>query len=103
MSVRIGIDTDRLQADRSSVAQELAQIRSQLVQLRSDVEKMSQCWEGPAAAAYQARMTEDIEGALSVCGYLQEYLSCMERAQDAYSSCERRMEEAMAQAVVETF
>ena len=45
---------------------------------------MNSLWEGPAAAAYQSRMAEDIENALQVCTELAEYVSCMEYASREY-------------------
>ena len=92
MSDRIEIETDMLNSDKDSIADEIKEIKNELELLRDDTVGMNPLWEGPAAAAYQSRMAEDIENALQVCTELAEYVSCMEYASREYVSCEQSIE-----------
>ena len=58
MSDRIEIETDMLNSDKDSIADEIKEIKNELELLRDDTVGMNSLWEGPAAAAYQSRMAE---------------------------------------------
>ena len=88
-SVQMEIDTSSLKTDRSTVKAELKQVLKEVTLLREDMAKLGQSWTGSASTAYQARMAEDVESTVSICTYLQEYLSCMTEAESAYTACEK--------------
>lgn len=96
MGTQIEIDAGRLNSDKNAVTSELEQVRSELNLLQSEVTALNRSWRGTASEAYQARMAEDLESAIGVCTYLEEYVACMGEAVSAYSSCERSMEEIVS-------
>lgn len=67
MSKVIEIDTNALNSDKSSMSEELQQIQNELKSLQDEMETMNSWFTGPAAAAYQSHMEEEIENAMSVC------------------------------------
>ena len=89
MSKVIEIDTNALNSDKSSMSEELQQIQNELKSLQDEMETMNSWFTGPAAAAYQSHMEEEIETAISVCTYLTEYMNCIEQASRAYTECEQ--------------
>ena len=97
MSKKIEIDTNALDSDKNSMSEELQQIQKNLEELQQEMETMKGWFIGPAAAAYQSRMSEEIENAMSVCTYLTEYISCVEEATKAYIECEQAVERSVKQ------
>ena len=93
MSGWIEIETDALNRDKDTAADEIREIKNELDELKEETMAMNSSWEGPAAAAYQSRMAEDIEYALEVCTELAELISCMEYAAKEYTGCEQSVED----------
>lgn len=92
MSKVIEIETNALNSDKNCISEELQRIREDLQKLQQETESMNSAWEGPASTAYQAKMTEELENAMSVCSYLAEYVVCIEQAARAYVQCEQSVD-----------
>lgn len=89
MNERIEIETSALNSDRSNMEDELRQIKEELNQLWEETDSLSGVWKGPAAIAYEGRVAQDMEEAVSLCGEIAEFIKCMDYASAEYNACER--------------
>lgn len=100
MSKIIEIETNALNSDKNCISEELQKIREDLVKLQQETESMNSAWEGAASAVYQTKMLEELENAMSVCNYLAEYVSCIEKASHAYAQCEQSVESVVKRILI---
>ena len=84
-----GISGGHIERCATNMAKEYKLSPQRLKALQDEMETMNSWFTGPAAAAYQSHMEEEIENAMSVCTYLTEYMNCIEQASRAYTECEQ--------------
>ena len=63
--------------------------------LADSMNKLSTCWEGPAWAAFQTTVNEDIEYMIAVCNEIAALVSNLSESQKKYAQGEKQNYDSM--------
>lgn len=95
MSNRIRVSQDRMGNDVKSLTEQLERTKHEVEYLADSMNKLSTCWEGPAWAAFQTTVNEDIEYMLAVCNEIAALVSNISESQKKYAQGEKQNYDSM--------
>ncbi len=87
----IGINTSTLASDIDGLRSVLAETKTQLEEMFSQVVELDTMWDGPANAEFVRQFGNDYENAKSMCSTVASLIGSMEYARDQYNICENEV------------
>lgn len=78
------VSCNRMKADAEALQSELKNIPKTIEQLAASMQKLSQCWEGPAWAAFQNQVNSDVQNMNEVYKSLVELQKGLGNGRETY-------------------
>ena len=92
----IEIETDRLNADISTMRHELEELRNAQTQVYSSLENLRSMWEGPAQMTFYMQTETDRMMLQGLFRNINNLIECMEYAKSEYTRCTDEVLEKIA-------
>lgn len=87
----ISVQTEALQRDKNTIAEDLSAIRQNVKGMYEQAEQLNSMWEGQANAAFAAQFQSDYLRAGELCDAIAEFIGQLEYAVSGYNTCESQV------------